>query len=191
LLEDIALRRANNPHQSEGGSSLRGAGTRLGLAIVLGLFMVLSAAEVWAAPIGVNQPAPDFARTDLHKAQVHLGGYRGKIVLLDFWASWCAPCLLEMPRFVEWQDRYGKQRFQILGVSMDDDDSSALAVEKKMHLNYPVVMGDEKLGELYGGILGLPVVYLIDRDGVIRARFDGETDPHLIEVELNRLLAAR
>jgi peroxiredoxin len=191
LLEDIALRRANNPHQSACRYSLRGAGTRFGLAIVFGLVMVLSAAEVWSAPIGVNQPAPDFLRADLHKAQVHLADYRGKIVLLDFWASWCAPCLLEMPRFVDWQERYRKQGFQMLGVSMDDDDSSALAIEKKMHLNYPVVMGDAKLGELYGGILGLPVVYLIDRAGVIRARFDGEVDPHLIETELSRLLAAQ
>jgi peroxiredoxin len=157
---------------------------------VLAAFCLLGM-QLWAAPIGVNQVAPDFARTDLHKAQVHLGGFRGKVVLLDFWATWCAPCLLEMPRFVEWQEHYGKQGLQVLGVSMDDDDSSALAVEKKMHLNYPVVMGDAKLGELYGGILGLPVVYLIDRDGVIRAQFDGEVDPHLIEVELNRLLAVQ
>ena len=191
MLEDIALRRANNPHQAKVGSSQCGASHGFGAAMACCLLIVLATAHAWAAPVGVNQIAPDFTRADLHKARVHLGDYRGKVVLLDFWATWCAPCLLEMPRFVEWQERYRKQGFQALGVSMDDDDSSALAVEKKMHLNYPVVMGDAKLGELYGGILGLPVVYLIDRDGVIRARFDGEVDPHLIEAELNRLLEAR
>lgn len=153
--------------------------------------MVLAATQAGAVPVNVKQVAPDFTRADLHQVKVHLGDYRGKIVLLDFWATWCAPCLTEMPLLVEWQKRYGKQGLQVLGVSMDDDDSSALAVEKKMHLDYPVVMGDEKLGELYGGILGLPVVYLIDRDGVIRARFDGEVDPHLIEKELGRLLETR
>ena len=186
------MRRGSNSIQVGAASSLRRCNrwSQVG-AIASCLFAVLMTTQVWAAPVGVNQAAPDFVRVGLHKTQVHLGDYRGKIVLLDFWATWCAPCLEEMPRFVEWQDRYGKQGFQMLGVSMDDEASSVRVVEKRMHLNYPVVMGDEKLGELYGGILGLPVVYLIDRDGVIRARFDGEVDPHLIEAELNRLLAAR
>ena len=71
---------------------------------------------------------------------------------------------------------------------MDDDDSGVRALNRKMRLNYPVVMGDTELGELYGGVLGLPLVYLIDRQGVIRARFDGETDPRLIEAQVKILL---
>jgi peroxiredoxin len=134
--------------------------------------------------------APDFARMDLHHAQVHLADYRGKVVLLNFWASWCAPCLLEMPHFVEWQNRYGAQGLQVLGVSMDDDESPVRSLDKKLRLNYPVTMGDVKLGELYGGILGLPVTYLIDRKGVIRARFEGETELQKIENQLKSLLAA-
>ena len=185
------MRRGNNSHRSAFACSWRGVAFRSRVIVVFCLLAVLMAAHASAAPIGVNQVAPDFIRTDLHKAQVHLSDYRGKVVLLDFWATWCAPCLEEMPRFVEWQGRYGKQGFQMLGVSMDDEDSSALAIEKKLHLNYPVVMGDAKLGELYGGILGVPVVYLIDRNGVIRARFDGDVDPHLIEAALNRLLAVQ
>jgi cytochrome c biogenesis protein CcmG, thiol:disulfide interchange protein DsbE len=134
--------------------------------------------------------APDFARMDLHHAQVHLADYRGKVVLLNFWATWCAPCLLEMPHFVEWQNRYGAQGLQVLGVSMDDDESPVRSLDKKLRLNYPVTMGDVKLGELYGGILGLPVTYLIDRKGVIRARFEGETELRKIENQLKSLLAA-
>jgi peroxiredoxin len=126
----------------------------------------------------------------LNQSQVRLANYRGKIVLLNFWATWCAPCLLEMPRFVQWQDRYRAHGLQVLGVSMDDDASPVRALNRKLHLNYPVVMGDEKLGDLYGGILGLPVTYLIDRNGAIRARFQGETDLSKIEAELKELLAA-
>ena len=134
--------------------------------------------------------APGFSRLDINGSQVRLEHYRGNIVLLNFWATWCAPCLLEMPRFVQWQNRYRTQGLQVLGVSMDDDISPVRALNRKLHLNYPVVMGDEKLGELYGGILGLPVTYLIDRKGAIRARFQGEIDLNKIEAELKELLAA-
>lgn len=73
---------------------------------------------------------------------------------------------------------------------MDDDESPVRSLDKKLRLNYPVTMGDVKLGELYGGILGLPVTYLIDRKGVIRARFEGETELRKIENQLKSLLAA-
>jgi peroxiredoxin len=139
----------------------------------------------------VNRHAPAFARVDLHTSQqIHLSDYRGKVVLLNFWATWCAPCLLEMPRFVAWQRQYGKSGLQVLGVSMDDDDSPVRSLDRKLILNYPVVMGDEKLGELYGGVLGLPVTYLVDRNGVVRARFQGETDLDKIEEQLKLLLSA-
>jgi peroxiredoxin len=139
----------------------------------------------------VNKHAPVFARTDLHTSrQIHLSDYRGKVVLLNFWATWCAPCLLEMPRFVEWQRQYGKSGLQVLGVSMDNEDSPVRSLDRKLNLNYPVMMGDEKLGELYGGILGLPVTYLVDRTGVVRARFQGEADLDKMEEHLKLLLSA-
>jgi len=139
----------------------------------------------------VNKHAPPFARVDLHTSRaIHLADYRGKVVLLNFWATWCAPCLLEMPRFVQWQRQYGKSGLQVVGVSMDDEDSPVRSLDRKLNLNYPVVMGDEKLGELYGGILGLPVTYLIDRNGVVRARFQGEADLGKIEEQLKHLLSA-
>jgi peroxiredoxin len=142
-----------------------------------------------AGTLAANKRAPDFARTDLDGARIRLADYRGKVVLLSFWATWCAPCLEEMPRFVEWQKHYGAQGLQVLGVSMDDDDYPVRALDRKLHLNYPVVMGDEKLGALYGGVLGLPVTYLVDGKGMIRARFDGETNPLRIERRLTNLLS--
>ena len=73
---------------------------------------------------------------------------------------------------------------------MDDSDSPVRTLNRKLHINYPVMMGDERLGELYGGILGLPVIYLIDRKGIVRARFQGETDLRKIEEQLKVLLSA-
>ena len=93
-----------------------------------------------------------------------------------------------MPRFVAWQTQYGPRGLQIIGISMDDDPALARKLYKKMKLNYPVVMGDEKLGQLYGGVLGLPLAFLIDSQGKVQAQFSGETDLELIEERFKPLL---
>jgi thiol-disulfide isomerase/thioredoxin len=125
---------------------------------------------------------------DLDHREVHLAAYRGKVVLLNFWATWCAPCLAEAPRLAEWQRKYGgRHGLQILGVSMDDDAGPVREAYRKYGLNYPVVMGDEKIGELYGGILGLPVTFLIDRNGRIRFKHEGATDLDVLEREIREL----
>ena len=139
----------------------------------------------------VHKKAPEFVRTDLDHKKLDLKAYRGKLVLLNFWATWCAPCELEMPRFVLWQTKYGPRGLQIIGISMDDNPALVRKAYGKLRLNYPVAMGDAKLGELYGGILGLPVTYLIDGRGEIRAVYRGETDLSTIEAELRSLLPIR
>ncbi len=121
------------------------------------------------------QTAPDFSRPDLSHRKIALSAYRGKIVLLNFWATWCAPCLTEMPTFVEWQKQFGPQNFQVIGISMDDAAPEVIATVSKLKLNYPVLMGDEHLGDAYGGILGLPVTFLIGRDGKIQARYQADS----------------
>jgi len=155
--------------------------------IVLGL--LLAGAVGHAADRMLNRPAPAFSRFDLDHTRVSLAAYRGKVVLLNFWATWCAPCRLEMPRFVEWQSRYRGNGLQVVGVSIDDDDSPVRPFVQKLKLNYPVLMGDARLGESYG-VLGVPVTFLIDRRGVIRARFEGEADLSKMESEIRDLLGA-
>jgi peroxiredoxin len=136
----------------------------------------------------LHKQAPQFVRTDLENRKLDLSAYRGKVVLLDFWATWCASCQIEMPRFVAWQSQFGQRGLQIIGISMDDDPALARKRYKKMKLNYPVAMGDEKLGQLYGGVLGLPLTYLIDRQGNVKARFRGEADLNSIEEQFTPLL---
>ena len=132
--------------------------------------------------------APDFTRVDLAGASVHLGAYRGKVVLLNFWATWCAPCRAEGPRFSGWQQKYAADGLQVLGIAMDDSETEVRTVVRKDRLAYPVVMGDEQLGELYGGVLGLPLSYLIGPDGRIVARYQGVTDLTQLELRIKALL---
>jgi thiol-disulfide isomerase/thioredoxin len=163
----------------------RTAQIRIVATVLLAVACMLGAQP--ADPL-LHKPAPAIVRDDIHQQPIDLAGYRGKVVLLSFWATWCAPCQIEMPRFVEWQTRYGPAGLQIVGVSMDDDSAPVAALARKRHVNYPILMGDEQIGTAYGGILGLPVTFLIDRQGNIAARYKGETSLAAMERDLKRLL---
>jgi cytochrome c biogenesis protein CcmG/thiol:disulfide interchange protein DsbE len=130
-------------------------------------------------------------RSDLDNKRLDLKAYRGKVVLLNFWATWCVPCQVEMPSFVAWQRKYGPRGLQVIGISMDDDPALVREASDKLKLNYPVAMGDVKLGDLYGGVLGLPMTFLIDRHGEIQAMYQGETDLTKIETHLQAVLSKR
>jgi cytochrome c biogenesis protein CcmG, thiol:disulfide interchange protein DsbE len=149
------------------------------------------AAQTVHSALGAHRAAPNFSRTDLHHKKIELTSYRGKVVLLNFWATWCGPCLIEMPTFTKWQNKYGSDKFQVIGISMDDAAPEVIATVNKLKLNYPVLMGDEHLGAAYGGILGLPVTFLIDRQGKIRARYQGASDLTGIQRDIESLLNTR
>jgi thiol-disulfide isomerase/thioredoxin len=159
--------------------------------VAIVLITILVPCSVLAAPHRdrlLHKPAPVFVRTDLENHRVNLAELRGHVVLLNFWATWCAPCQVEMPRFIAWQSKYRTDGLEIIGVSMDDDSTPVESLVHKNNVNYAIVMGDEKLGMLYGGVLGLPVTYLIDREGVVRARFKGETNLDRMERAIQSLL---
>jgi cytochrome c biogenesis protein CcmG, thiol:disulfide interchange protein DsbE len=171
--------------------------TRLALAtiaLVLGAVVVvyferlphsLSAVSSGATK---HQLAPDFTLPTPDGRDLQLSSYRGKVVLLDFWATWCDPCREEIPHFVELQQKYGNRGLQIIGVSMDDSPEPVRPFYQRFHMNYPVVMGTAKTGELYGGILGLPISFLIGRDGRIYAKHIGATDASVFEREIKHLI---
>jgi cytochrome c biogenesis protein CcmG/thiol:disulfide interchange protein DsbE len=132
--------------------------------------------------------AADFSLPDLTGQRLSLSTYRGKVVLLDFWATWCDPCREEIPHFVELQSKYRVRGLQIVGVSMDDGPEPVRDFCQRFKMNYPVVMGNAKIGELYGGVLGLPIAFLIGRDGRIYGRHIGATDITVFEEEIIGLL---
>jgi peroxiredoxin len=166
------------------------------IVVVVGLFFVN---RYWIAPVTVNgakgmedhPAAPEFTLTDLSGQTLKLSNYRGKVVLLDFWATWCGPCRMEIPGFVELQNKYRDQGFQVIGVSMDDGPEPVRDFYKEFKMNYPVAMGDDKLGELYGGVLGLPTSFVIGRDGRIYAKHVGASDISVFEEEIKTLLQAQ
>lgn len=150
------------------------------LAAMFALLLALPPALAATAPVKapaklkVGDLAPQFTRDDLLGHPFDLKAQRGKIVLIDFWASWCPPCIVEIPHLAQLQKQYGGRGFQVVGVSMDDSAGTTNETMRKMPFNYPVVLGDAKFGNLYGGVLGLPLQLLVGADGKILAIWSGE-----------------
>jgi peroxiredoxin len=132
--------------------------------------------------------APAIALTDLSGNTLDPSRYKGKVVLINFWAAWCTPCREEIPQFVMLEDKYRSQGFQAIGVSMDDPEGVLRDFCREYKVNYPIVMGNPKIAEAFGGVLGLPTTFLIGRDGRIHARYAGATDFPKLEQEIAVLL---
>lgn len=135
--------------------------------------------------------APDFELKTLEGKTVHLSDFRGKAVLLNFWATWCEPCKIEMPWFVELQKQYGPQGFQVLGVAMDDASEQDIAkFAKDMGVNYPILIGKEQVGDAYGGIPFLPFTFFIDRSGKVTDKIPGLKSRSDIEDDVKKALGS-
>jgi thiol-disulfide isomerase/thioredoxin len=112
--------------------------------------------------------APNFELATLDGQRVKLSDYRGKAVLLNFWATWCGPCKIETPWLVQLQNQYGPQGLQIIGVEAGDDGKEDIEkFVKDMGINYPILIGKESVGDAYGGVPALPETFFIGRDGKI------------------------
>jgi peroxiredoxin len=149
--------------------------------------------EAKAASRLQGQPAHDFALQSLEGKTVHLSDFRGKAVLLNFWATWCEPCKLEMPWFVDLQKQYGAQGFQVVGVAMDDADVEDIAkFAKDMKVDYPILVGKESardaIGNDYGGVPFLPETFFISRDGKVSDKVLGLRSRTEIEDAIKKIL---
>jgi thiol-disulfide isomerase/thioredoxin len=133
-------------------------------------------------------PAPDFQLTGLDGKPFTLAGAKGKVILLNFWATWCGPCRAEIPDLVELQNKY-KDRLQILSLVVDDDDQDAI---KKFvagsSINYPVAVATDDIRIQYGGIAALPTSFVLDSEGRVVQKHEGLRNPVLYETEIRSLL---
>lgn len=137
-----------------------------------------------------SNEAPDFTLEDATAHRVSLSDFRGKVVLLNFWATWCGPCKIEIPWFVEFQREYEAKGFTVVGVSMDEDGWKVInpfAASEK--INYPVLLGDEKVNMLYGGIDALPTTLVIGKDGRVAYVHAGLIDKAEYQKEIVHLLS--
>ena len=145
-----------------------------------------------AANTKTNKPAPGFSIQDAGGKTVTLAEYKGKVVLLNFWATWCGPCKVEIPWFSEFERKYKDRGLAVLGVAMDDEGWDVVKPYlQKNNIAYRIAVGNDKLAESYGGVESLPTTFIIDRDGTIAAEHQGLVSKDDYEKEIVRLLDKR
>jgi peroxiredoxin len=141
--------------------------------------------------VKLSRPAPDFTLSNAKGERLRLASYKGKVVLLNFWATWCGPCKVEIPWFIEFQKTYQAQGFTVLGVSMDEGGWSVVnPYVASQKVNYPIVLGNENVNMLYGGIEALPTTLLIGRDGRVAYVHAGLISKSEYLKEITQLLRA-
>jgi thiol-disulfide isomerase/thioredoxin len=132
----------------------------------------------------------DFSMKDLEGKDVSLSSFKGKVILLNFWATWCGPCKAEIPGFVELQNQYGKDGLVVVGYSVDDEAPKARAFANEYKMNYPVLLGlgREDVQDAYGPIWGIPASFIISRDGRVCQKHLGIAPKAVFEKEVKALL---
>jgi len=155
------------------------------LLIVAGLFIW----QVVGRSINANSGAPDFTLKNQHGEKISLSDYRGKVVILNFWATWCPPCKAEVPGFVEMYNEHKDDGLVILGVSLDRDGWRSVAPFIRNHeVSYPVVIGNRDVAEAYGNIQSIPTTFVLDKQGKIQRKYVGLRDEKVFENDFQTLI---
>ncbi|MCK4353136.1 TlpA family protein disulfide reductase [candidate division WOR-3 bacterium] len=133
--------------------------------------------------------APDFTLPELGGEQFTFSSLKGKVIILDFWATWCGPCRVEIPDFISLYKKYKDKGLEIIGISLDRDKESAVApFARQMGINYIIVFGGKEVTEKYGGIRGIPTTFIIDQKGNIFKKYVGVRTKNIFEADIKELL---
>lgn len=164
------------------------------VSVILGLALAASAAFVPARPLSIVTPrtsAPPLSLKDASGKSIRLSDYKGRVVLLDFWATWCTGCKLEIPWFIEFEKKYRSQGLAAVGVAVDDEGWQTIKPYLVQHpISYPVVLGNmDVLQRTFGLPASLPVTLLVDRRGRIASTHAGVVDKNMFEKDIQHLLA--
>ncbi len=160
-------------------------GIRLMIAALLVLLTVLSG----PGSVEAAKKMPVFSKKNVVDGTVvSSDAYRGKVLLINFWATWCPPCRKEIPYLIKLQEKYQKKGFSVIGISMDEGGKRLVKkFVTKLKVNYPVIIGNAKIARGFGGVIGIPVSFVVDREGNLVKRLDGYVSEKVVEKELAKM----
>ena len=183
-------------------NTIRSSSKHLLRAAILATAVLLAAGCAKRAPEGggsttvpsnageIGSQAPDFVLLDLNGKSVRLADYKGKVVVLNFWATWCGPCRSEIPDLITLQSKYGSQGVVVLGLSLDAEGAGVVRPFADTHkMTYPQLIANAGTAKMYGGIIGIPTSFVVDRQGRITKKFFGVADLKAFEEAVQPLLA--
>ena len=137
----------------------------------------------------VGKPAPEFSLPDLEGNKIELSSMKGKVLILDFWATWCPPCKEEVPHLVRLQSKFRDQGLQIVGLSLDQGGAGKVKpFAEEYGVNYTMLIADDETAKAYGGVAMIPTTFVVDRSGIVVKRFVGYTTPEAFEEAILPLL---
>jgi peroxiredoxin len=167
-----------------------------GIALVAATYFLLGKNETPRAstvasytlpPAEVSGVAPGFTLVDVNGRSVSLVDFKGKVVVLDFWATWCPPCKREIPDFIKLQSEYGPKGVQIVGIALDQPEKVRTFVRDN-GMNYPVLLGTDEVSAHYGGVESIPTTFIIDKAGRIVTKYEGFRSKETFESQIKKLL---
>ena len=148
-------------------------------------------AKIQPGSVEDDKPAPDFALADVNGKTIHLSDFKGKVVVLNFFATWCPPCRKELPDFLELQEQYGPKGLQFIGIALDEEGiAKAKPFAEAMKITYPTLLPNKSIIP-YGEMNVIPVTFLIDKKGIVRTHYVGMKQKGVVEQMIQPLLAER
>ena len=160
---------------------------RFGKIFIFALALFMLGVCSQSSAIEIGQKAPEFSLSDINGKTASLSDFKGKVIILDFFATWCPPCRKEVPDFVELQKSYGDKEFAMIGIALVKA-ADARAFADKMNMNYPVLVDDGKVSNLYGPIRSIPTTFVLDKNGNIVKMYIGYRAKSAFEADIKELM---
>lgn len=167
------------------------------ILIIIGIVLTkppaVSKKEAVEGIAAVDQPgfklAPEFLLKDVDGIERRLSDFRDKVLIIDFWATWCPPCRQEIPHFIDLYNKYKDEGLEVIGIALDlPGDKVVPAFVSKNNVNYTVLLGNQEVSDLYGGIGAIPTTFIVDKEGKIRKKYIGYNEKEVFERDIKELL---
>lgn len=161
----------------------------IGLKGVIGTLLILLTVLLGADNVEAAKKMPSFSKKNVTDGSiVSSDAYKGKVLVVNFWATWCPPCRKEIPYLIKLQEKYREKGFSVIGISMDEGGRKLVnKFITKLKVNYPVIIGNAKIARGFGGVIGIPVSFVVDREGNLVKRLDGYISEKVLDRELSKL----
>jgi peroxiredoxin len=160
----------------------------LGSLVLIIAAFILTKQPAMSKDFGPGKKAPEFSLKDVNGLERKLSDFKNKVMIIDFWATWCPPCREEIPHFIDLYNQYKGQGLEIIGIALDQNGERIVReFIAKNKINYTVLLGDNEVSDLYGGIDAIPTTFILDRDGNIKKKYIGYNDKNVFERDIKEL----